>query len=579
MYLAVAVTLGALTQAPVPSPAGVVRIDVIAADARGRVVANLTAADFELTEDATLQAVEEARFVRIDPANDGRQFAIYLDEYHVSPAGTALVREVLARFVDQFLCPHDLVTIRRPLDSLLTIRLTSDRNALHQAIAAFEGRKGDYSPRTEFERNYMANTPGRADSQRAQVTWSALNALAVHLGTLGPGRKTMVLVSEGLPVAERRRGFELMPTFASVVRAANRSAASIYIVDPRGPGTTDDNPDDDATARALASETDGSEIAGGAGLGAGLERMMSDSSAYYVLTYRSDQRDGRFHPVEVHVRRRGVSVRARKGFFAPSADDLLRAELLSRAREPAIVPPEPPRHISQLILPWFGLARGADGKTRVTFLWEATRVPGDRRAAAPARVVLTVRSADGATVFEGTVLPTGAGAVLDTRNDAAARAVFETTPGRLRLQMSIEDAAARRLDSDVRDIVVGDLKAPVALGTPEVLRARTARDVRMLDGDPDAVPVAAREFSRTERLVIRIPAYGPDHAGPTVSATLRSRMGQTMRTLSVEASARDGRSRIDLPLAGLASGDYVVEIVAKSPSGQATDLVTFRVTN
>src|SRR5437870_4937991 len=126
MYLAVAVTLGALTQAPVPSPAGVVRIDVIAADARGRVVANLTAAD--------------------------------------------------------------------------------------------------------FERNYMANTPGRADSQRAQVTWSALNALAVRLGTVGPGRKTMVLVSEGLPVAERRRGFELMPTFASVVRAANRSAASIYIV-------------------------------------------------------------------------------------------------------------------------------------------------------------------------------------------------------------------------------------------------------------------------------------------------------------------------------------------------------------
>src|SRR5439155_16390549 len=133
----------------------------------------------------------------------------------------------------------------------------------------------------------------------------------------------MVLVSEGLPVAERRRGFELLPTFASVVRAADQSAASIYVVDPREAGTTDDNPDDDATARALASETEGSEIAGGAGLEAGLERMMSDSSAYYLLTYRSDhQRDGRFHPVQVHVKRPGVSVRARKGFFAPSADDL-----------------------------------------------------------------------------------------------------------------------------------------------------------------------------------------------------------------------------------------------------------------
>ena len=67
--------------------------------------------------------------------------------------------------------------------------------------------------------------------------------------------------------------------------------------------------------------------------------------------------------------------------------------------------------------------------------------------------------------------------------------------------------------------MVRDLTAPVVLGTPEVLRARTARDFRALASDPDAVPVAAREFSRTERLMIRVPAYAPS------GADLRSRRG------------------------------------------------------
>ena len=68
--------------------------------------------------------------------------------------------------------------------------------------------------------------------------------------------------------------------------------------------------------------------------------------------------------------------------------------------------------------------------------------------------------------------------------------MFEVPPGRARLRMSIEDSAEQQIDPDVREIVVRrSSAAPVAIGTPEVLRARTARDVRALEADPDAVPV------------------------------------------------------------------------------------------
>ncbi len=164
-------------------PPDAVVIDVIATNARGQAVETLKASDFVLREDGEVQAIQDVRFVKAD--GNARLFAIYLDDYYVSAARTQEVRDALHRFVDQDLRPDDLVTILRPLDSLLSIRLTRDRDALHRAIDAFEGRRGDYAPRTAFERNYMVNDQAHAEVQRTQSTWSTLNALALHLANLG----------------------------------------------------------------------------------------------------------------------------------------------------------------------------------------------------------------------------------------------------------------------------------------------------------------------------------------------------------------------------------------------------------
>ena len=165
------------------------RIDVIAADAAGRAVDNLKPADFELREDGTPQSIDDVRFVKVDGAAYGdepppirsevdeqteaasansRLVAIFLDDYHVGAgATTERVREALTRFVDRDLGPRDLVAVMKPLDSLLTIRLTRDRDPVRRAIDAFEGRKGDYAPRNAFEQNYIANTPARIEAARA----------------------------------------------------------------------------------------------------------------------------------------------------------------------------------------------------------------------------------------------------------------------------------------------------------------------------------------------------------------------------------------------------------------------------
>lgn len=615
--LALALAASAAGQASPPPPPDphLAHIDVTASDARG-VVPDLRAEEVEIVKNGAALAVETVRFItaelgaddalppirsradeQAEAAREGtRLFAIFLDEYHVSAGeGVERAREALVRFVAQDLGPRDLVVVVKPLDSLLNLRLTRDRDAVTRAIEAFDGRKGDYTPRTAFERDYVSGTAPRIAALRAQIATSALHAIAVHLGTLSVTRKAIVVVSEGFAAGPRTRRDGELPTVDAAIRAAGRSNAAFYAIDPGalasppgadrandGPGGSAGEQSERATLRRLAAETGGEAIFTPAALAAGLKRVISESTAYYVIAFRRPLDEaatdlGQFHRIQVRATRPGVRLDGPQGYWAPSFEDLMRARAAERAAAPRPPPEAPPRR-SPLIRPWFGLARGAEGRTRVSFVWEpVAAMPGaPRRAQAPARITLKASQPDGTPVFEGTVRPATA-FVGGASGGEPSQAVFEVPPGRLHVHMTIEGADTRPLDTDVREIVVGTLAGPVALGTAEVLRAQSARMYRALEADPSAPPVAAREFSRAERLLIRVRAYAARGA-PEVSGRLRSTLGRAMRDLPVTRGSGSDLHQIELPLAGLAAGEYTVELVARSGGGEAVQAVTFRVT-
>jgi hypothetical protein len=148
----------------------------------------------------------------------------------------------------------------------------------------------------------------------------------------------------------------------------------------------------------------------------------------------------------------------------------------------------------------------------------------------------------------------------------------------MQLRVSVEGLASQVLDTDVRELDVPDLSSSkTTIGTPEVFRARTARDFQQLKADADAVPTAAREFARTDRLLIRIPAYGAGSTSPMLSVHLLNRAGQPMSELQTSPSGVPAEQQIDLPLASLAVGEYILEIKAAG-SDEVKELVGFRVT-
>ena len=58
-----------------------------------------------------------------------------------------------------------------------------------------------------------------------------------------------------------------------------------------------------------------------------MKQITRDSSAYYLIGYNSSQApaDGKFHEIKVRVKRPGMQVRARKGYWALNAEQTARA--------------------------------------------------------------------------------------------------------------------------------------------------------------------------------------------------------------------------------------------------------------
>jgi hypothetical protein len=90
------------------------------------------------------------------------------------------------------------------------------------------------------------------------------------------------------------------------------------------------------------------------------------------------------------------------------------------------------------------------------------------------------------------------------------------------------------------------------------------------------VAAPGREFSRTERLLIRFDAYGPGTDKPDVTAVLMNRAGQKMSDVQLAPGAAGSSHQIDLGLASMPAGEYLVEITAKGASGEVKELVAFR---
>jgi VWFA-related protein len=190
--------------------------------------------------------------------------------------------------------------------------------------------------------------------ERDQQGYATTNGLFAIISTLRrlPGRKSLVLFSEGLAIPP-----PVQRLFLGVIDAANRANVTIYTMDPAGLraesplaairdqvnqaaggatgilGSGDANTpltkglekneevlrqDPHNGLGELAQDTGGLLFDNTNNLRQGFDRIDSDLHNYYLLGYTpaNDIYDGHFRSIQVKVKRSGVTVAARKGYFS-----------------------------------------------------------------------------------------------------------------------------------------------------------------------------------------------------------------------------------------------------------------------
>ncbi len=560
---------------------------------------------------------------------DVRLFIILLDDYHVRRGNDMVVRKPLIDFIENQLAPLDMVAIMYPLTPVTGLTFTRNRASLISAVEHFQGRRFDYQPRNEFEEQYHYYPAATVEQVRNEVVMTALKGAAIRLGGMREGRKSIIFVSEGFTTilppqlndpsasmpgvdnpargtsvqnsdrAEWTAQVNMISDLSLIFTEMNRNNTSIYAVDPRGlaPFEYDINQGIGLqvdrkhlelwldTLRALAENTDGRAIVNRNDIGKGMQQIIRDASGYYLIGYNSAQAptDGKFHKIDVEVTRKGVDVRARKGYWAYTAEDAARSAAPRAEAPPAVSAAlaglvDPPRGRPARF--WIGTGRGDAGKSKVTFAWEPiAAAAGERRTVddGVAIVTLTAIAPDGRPLYRGKVPDQAAPPPAPGVPNPGASATFDVPPGRMQLRITAQNATGQVLDSSTTDVTVPDYTTPqLSLGTPRFYRARTPRDVQAIKANPSAMPTVDRSFARTERIVVRVDAYSPASGAPLVTARLLNRGGTPMSEVPVQVSDA-GAAEMDVALASLAAGDYLLELNAKAGANTAQDLIAFRV--
>lgn len=306
---------------------------------------------------------------------------VYVDNFNLIALERNRILGELESFVLRTVEPEDramLVTFDR--SSTVRQPFTGDARRLADAIAGLDDLTGHRSVQQRLRAEALAQiNQGQSESlalsQARFYADSVLHDLELSLDALRdcidslsglPGRKALVYVSSGLPLTAGEELFHAVdgryplssalseiPRFDASRRfqrlgvVANANRVAFYTLDAGGlrantlgaaehsdlwvPGLAmrlDSviHESQQSGLRFIAEETGGSAILNRNDAGTALDRVADQLDTFYSLGYPSlHAGDGRYHHLEVEVRRPGVEVRHRGGYRALSADDRMVA--------------------------------------------------------------------------------------------------------------------------------------------------------------------------------------------------------------------------------------------------------------
>jgi VWFA-related protein len=338
--------------------------------------------------------------VRLKQDQVRRVIALIVDDLGLSFSNMLRSREAIRKWVDEEMQPGDLVAVIRTGSGMGGLQqFTGDKRLLYNAIDRIRfnilSRTGS-SSFWPYKGEENLKPPEGEIIRRLLGTLEVLRYVVNGMGTL-PGRKSLMLFSEHMQIHFDDRGIMEMSLndlvkdkLRHVIQSANRASVVVHTIDLRGAVWTEITVEDtistvggDALSRndamspgafndgtafvvkkmnaiaekrqmewiksqeglfLLPDETGGLYIRHHNYAELALREAAEDGEIYYLIGYRPDGKtvaemqegSSKYHNLEIRVKRPGLQVRSRSGFFsstetqyapAPSADTLAQAML------------------------------------------------------------------------------------------------------------------------------------------------------------------------------------------------------------------------------------------------------------
>ncbi|HEX5966100.1 MAG TPA: VWA domain-containing protein, partial [Pyrinomonadaceae bacterium] len=309
----------------------------------------------------TDKSVPAAPLKRDEPR---RTIAIVVDDLGLSAESMSNVRRQLRKFVAEQIQPHDLVAIiRTGVDVGVLQQFTNDKRLLMNTVEQMRWNGcSRVGPSVLPQWNAAFGFGGGRGCGQATHTFMSLRFVVEAMTDL-PGRKSIMVLSDSMPIEDQSHEFNgigwgsvdaanRIVALRRIAEMAIRRSVVIYSIDTQGLQPTGVTAADSfrgnvweitqqmnelvaergrllfdrrAGGDLIARQTGGFQVKNSNDLK--LDSVLEDQSGYYLIGYRpsSETFNRRFHKIKAKVKRSGMTLRTRYGFFGyPEEDDIRR---------------------------------------------------------------------------------------------------------------------------------------------------------------------------------------------------------------------------------------------------------------
>jgi VWFA-related protein len=567
------------------------------------------------------------------PLKDRRLIILFFDLSSMQPEEIDRSVKAADKYVDTQMAPPDLVAVIS-LGSQLVVHqdFTSDRVLLKKTLAGFNAGAGQ-----GFEAGSTGTTEGAPDSGQSFTVddteynifntdrrLEALKSVADRLSRVEE-KKSLIYFSSGMD----RTGIENQSELRAATNAAVRANLSIYTMDVRGlqamvPGGEAQNASlrgtspysgaatlnqynsnftTQETLVTLAGDTGGRAFLDSNDFGRVFRGVQQDTSIYYLLGYHSNNpaRDGRFRRITVRVKRPGLKLDFRRGYYAPADFQHSTQEDRERQLDEELASDLPNTDLPVYLSPAY--FRISDGRfyVAVSLVVPGSQIPfthnndQDRATLDVLGVVGDPERRPMGQVRDTVKLSLNTSQLVQRKN-VQYNTGFVLPPGKYHLKFVVRENQTGRLGSFETDLTVPDLKSvpvkmsSVVLASQIQPAGKHKSDNPLVRDGSEVIPSVTHVFSAGQHLYFYYEVYDPAHqaaeGGAKPGATKpgihlltsvaffrgNTKAYETPIVVSDQLNEPGRRAavfQLDVPLASLTPGFYTCQInVIDDAAGQ-----------